>query len=153
MFCLRHTSVIVFSGITWLAIGLCLFPLGIHFLLDASRDPNGQHWVLSQFGALAGGLEQGALVLMALCLGVGFVKGRFVLTKSANRIVNRLKTLPDPVPVQKAYSPAYAILLGSMMGLGMLMRLCPIDIRGIVDVTIGAALITGSMAYFRLLKR
>jgi hypothetical protein len=49
------------------------------------------------------------------------------------------------------YSPTYYLLIGIMIGLGLSLKIfgLPIDIRGLVDVTIGAALINGAMLYFR----
>jgi hypothetical protein len=50
------------------------------------------------------------------------------------------------------YPTYYIAIIASMMFMGMAMRFVPIsaDIKGIVDVAVGSALINGAMQYFRL---
>lgn len=123
----EQQKLIIFSGMIWLAAGIFLLNLGLNLL---STEP---------------------LVLIPLALIVGIAKGRFVLKKSALRVVNRIRSLPNPAPITQAYSLAYILLIASMVGIGMLIKFfeCPNDIRGFVDTAIGAALIQGSLHYFR----
>lgn len=143
------------SGLVWFAVGMWLLPLGLNLLLadtqggsiiDISRYP--------MIGAMVpyfGELEQVALLFVALGLFIGIFKGRFVLGKSARRSIERIKSFPNPTSLSNIYSAKYYILLGSMIGLGVTIKLLglPNDIRGFVDVAIGAALINGAVIYFR----
>lgn len=90
-------------------------------------------------------------MLVAVALLIGFIKGRTVLAKSANRLVARIKTFEEPTPFHKIYTPSYYLLIAVMMSIGMGMRFfhVPDDIRGFIDVAVGAALLNASMLYFR----
>lgn len=98
-----------------------------------------------------GAPEQAATTFIAIGLIVGFLKGRFVLSKTVKRVVARILSLPLPIQIKKVYAPSYWILIGSMMALGMLFRFLPIpiDAKGMIDLAIGSALINGAMLYFR----
>jgi len=155
MFKLSHSMLVFLSGLVWMIVGLWLLPLGLNLLLsdtqtglivDSSRYP--------LIGALApyfGGWEQAALLLVAAGLLIGFFKGRYVLGKSAKRGIERIQSFPNPASLSKIYSPKYYILLGTMIGLGISIKLLGLanDIRGFIDVAIGAALINGAVIYFR----
>lgn len=150
MLTFSHTSLIRFSGLIWLGAGIYLMQLGINLLLQVAANPSTHpHPVLSQIEGVVGGLDSAIIVAVALSLLIGLFKGRVVLAKSVNRVVGRIRTLPDPAPLAKAYSPAYIALILSMILIGVLVRGLPFDIRGIVDAAIGSALINGSMLYFR----
>ncbi len=79
----------------------------------------------------------------------GYLKGKFVLSKSAVRVAGHIRSLTLPVPFWKVYRPSYWLLIASMMALGMLLNFLPVpvEVRGCVDLAIGAALIRGSFAY------
>ena len=112
----------------------------------------GAHFpLLHSIAPYFGGKEQTATILIALGLLIGFFKGRFILGKSAKRGVERICSFPNPTSLSNIYSAKYYILLGGMVGLGMSIKFLglPNDIRGLVDVAIGAALINGAMIYFR----
>lgn len=151
MFKVRHATLIAFSGLIWFAIGCLLLSLGLNFIVATLLRENYSmfHPLLDFMGSYAGGADQAALVLIVMALLVGFLKGRTVLSKSVQRNVNRIKTLPNPVNVMKIYPLSGYLLIGSMILIGMLVRLVPLDIRGAIDVAIGSALINGAMLYFR----
>ena len=141
---------IVVSGMTWLVIGSYLMVKGLKWItlsMTLAETPRMMGW----FSGIAGSLQQGALLLICLALLIGFIKGRTVLAKSVNRVVARLQAEKAPIRFSNAYDRKYFIIIGSMMGLGMVLRFLPIpfDIRGAVDVTVGSALINGAMLYFR----
>lgn len=152
---LSHRNLILISGFIWFAVGCFLMTLGIHFLNETA-----QSWTLSDqqyplmrfFMAYANGLEEAALILIAVSLLIGFLKGKFVLGKSARQGVMRILSLPNPSPLKYIYSKKYYILLGGMIALGMSMKYIGLssDVRGFVDVAIGSALVNGAMNYFRM---
>lgn len=138
----------------WLCVGLFLFTLGINLLVEGAQTEQfiqSAHPLLDTLGPLMGGLENAATLLMAGALLVGYFKGRVVLGKTAKKAVARLRMLPSPVKISQIYTPRYYLLLGFMMLLGMSIKFfgVPNDIRGFVDVAVGAALINGAMIYFR----
>ena len=133
---MKHRSWIVFSGFLWFAIGMLLLYKGLRFLSE---------FALSQSSSFS------FQIRLAVALLIGFIKGRFVLAKTVRRVVARIASLPLPISLMQAYSPSYWVLIASMGALGALFRFLPIpiDIRGMIDVAIGSALIHGAMLYFR----
>lgn len=149
---LSHTTLIILSGLVWLAVGCFLLPLGLNFIVSAILKDNlltHSRPILDTLAPLVDGLEPAALVLIALALLVGYFKGRYVFKKTVDQSVSRILSMPNPAPLHHLYTMKYYILLGAMVFLGFIVRYMPLDVRGFVDVTIGAALINGAMLYFR----
>ena len=151
MFKVSHSTLIFLSGFVWLAVGCFLLPLGLNFVVEAllKENANLSHPVLNFLAPYVGGIDSAAIVWIALALFIGFLKGRKVFAKSVNRSVNRILSLPNPASLSKIYTLAYYLLLGSMVLLGVLVRYTTQDIRGGIDIAIGAALINGAVLYFR----
>ena len=140
---------IIISGLTWLVVGYMLMVKGLKWIIQSMTvEPAA---LIQWLSKLAGSPSQGALALICIALLIGFIKGRMVLSKTVQRVVSRLRSLPASIRLSEAYDRRYVILLGSMMLLGLLFRFLPIgpDIRGGIDVAIGSALINGAMLYFR----
>jgi hypothetical protein len=57
--------------------------------------------------------------------------------------------LQAPIRFVDAYPKSYWLLLASMMALGFLLRLVPVEVRGFIDVVVGSALLNGALLYFR----
>ncbi|HRD55370.1 MAG TPA: hypothetical protein PLC42_03130 [Parachlamydiaceae bacterium] len=149
---LRRKSLVAISGAIWLFAGALLMWKGINYLIDASQNAafNGYpliKWLSPYFSSI----ESLLLLLAAFALLIGFCKGKFILAKSAKRVMGRINNLSDPAPISKMYSLQYCLLLGAMIFLGISMKYLgiPEDVRGVVDVAVGASLINGSMHYFR----
>jgi hypothetical protein len=151
MFKVSHTTLIVLSGLVWLVVGCFLLPLGLNFITEILLKENATqpHPVLHFLAPYVGGLESAALIWIAFTLLLGFLKGRRVFAKGVKRSVNRILSLPNPTHLSKIYTPAYYLLLGSMVLLGVIVRFAPLDIRGGVDIAVGTALINGAILYFR----
>jgi hypothetical protein len=153
---LSHKTLIVLSGFIWMGIGCMLLSLGINFLVESALHEqalySGNYPVIDGIASFAGGLEQAALVLVAFSLLIGYLKGRYVLGKSAYKGVERIRLFSNPTSLTNIYSAKYYILLAAMVGLGMSVKFLglPVDVRGMIDVAIGSALINGAMIYFRL---
>lgn len=148
---LSHQVLVIISGLIWFAIGFYLLQLGLGLLL-ATLQTNGHYPLISVLKNYFGGPEGSILLIVSVSLAIGYFKGRHVLGKSAHRGVQRILTFPNPTSIGNIYSPKYYILLGCMVALGMSVKYFGFshDIRGFVDVTIGAALINGAVIYFRL---
>lgn len=153
---MSHKTLIILSGLIWLAVGCFLLPLGLNFLLQAMQNFRfheiNHYPLLNLFASLTSNVENSVILLVAIGLLIGYSKGRYVLGKSAIKGVQRIRTFSDPTDLKNIYSSKYYILLGAMMGLGFSMKYIgiPADIRGTIDVAIGSALINGAMIYFRL---
>lgn len=152
MFKLSHTAMIVISGIIWLGIGCMLLSLGLNFIVESFLKDNlatMKRPILDLLSPLVGGVEPAAIMLIAIALLIGFMKGKFVFKKTVGRTVARICALPNPAPFIQIYPKSYYFLLALMFFLGFVVRFFPLDVRGAVDVVIGCALINGSMLYFR----
>lgn len=150
----KHSTMAFISGVIWLGVGLFLMPLGVVLLLSTLHIDHTTDQRFPLIQALipyAGGIQETVLILLCVGLLIGFFKGKFVLGKSAKRGLERIQEFSNPAPLSKLYSLKYFILILGMMGLGMGIRWAGVsnDIRGLIDVAIGAALINGALIYFR----
>lgn len=152
---LSHRNAILFSGLLWLGIGILLLTKGIGYLVEGGNGVlTGNHQgfsLIEKMSYFSKDRQQGALILICVALLLGFFKGRVVLKKTVNRIVNRIHSYPSPISLKEMYPKSYFFLIGGMMGMGMLFKVLPLplDVKGFIDFTIGAALINGAMLYFR----
>lgn len=141
-------SALRLSGLIWLLVGIFLMSLGCKFLAASLHTPS-----IDKFSFLQHSLSaQTTLLWVLVCaLAVGHLKGRFVFKRTVQRQIARIESLPKPIRLLHLYGAGYYILILAMMGLGILMRFLPIalDVRGAVDLTVGSALIQGSLHYFR----
>jgi hypothetical protein len=150
---LSHAKLVLLSGLVWALIGGLLLNIGLNLLMGLPNQPleSDKYPLLTMLSPYVGSGQECAIVLVAVALFIGFFKGRYVLGKSAKRGIERLLTFPNPTSLRNIYSAKYYILLGVMCGIGMSIKFLgiPNDVRGFVDVAIGAALINGAMIYFR----
>lgn len=147
----NHTILIVISGLIWLAIGCFLLPLGINFITEVilKNYSSVDRPLLSALAPYLGGVESAALVWVALCLFIGYFKARYIFSKTVEKSVSRILSLPNPSPITQIYPLKYYLLLSSMVLLGVLVKWMSLDVRGGIDIVIGSALISGAMLYFR----
>ncbi len=152
MFKVSHTFMIIFSGLIWFAMGLFLMSLGLNLVITSILSENLttlKRPLLDFFAHLLNGYDQGAIIVIAFALIVGFFKGRFVLKKTVGRTIARIRALPNPAPFSQIYHKAYYLLIGLMACLGFILRFFPLDVRGAVDIAVGSALINGAILYLR----
>lgn len=152
---LSHAKLIVISGLVWFGIGVYLLQLGLNLLLGGMQDLDlmvTHYPLLRALLPYTGSIETAILVLVIVALSIGYFKGRYVLGRSAQRGVDRIRSFSNPAPLKNIYSQKYYLLIGSMIALGISIKYLGLsnDVRGLVDAIIGAALINGAMIYFRL---
>lgn len=149
-----HSMLIVISGLIWLAIGIFLLPLGLKFLLEATHSPEPNFPLLNPLTSILGQRELATILLIVFGLIIGYYKGTYVLGRSAKRVVKRITSQPNPASLSCLYSLPYLLLIGVMVIIGMSIKFfgLALDIRGFIDVAIGAALINGALVYFRMAK-
>lgn len=110
---------------------------------------------LSSRWSFLGSSQQVGTLWIALGLLIGYLKGRFVLAKTALRVVKHILSLALPIRFYQVYRLSYWMLIGAMMLLGMGMRYLPIpvDLRGLIDIGVGSALIQGASHYLQAARR
>lgn len=131
------------AGGVWFLAGALLLLLGMHFIMSGVYIPGA--------GASTKGREQTALFLVMGGLFAGFLKGRLLLIRIASKMTARLLSSQGPCSFFEAYRKQDLLLTGAMMVLGGLLTFLPIplEIRGFIDVTVGAALMNSAPFYFR----
>jgi len=146
---MTHRAWIAVSGFLWLAVGGGLLYKGLHLISDGTISPDSLCFRMQ--GLFGTPPQQSGTALIAAALLIGFVKGRFILSKTVKRVSERIVSLPLPIRFSSVYAPTYFFLIGGMIALGILLRFLPIpiDLRGFVDTAVGSALINGAMLYFR----
>ncbi len=149
---LSKTTWIAISGIVWFVVGVGLLTLGLNFIVyRAHIECHETTSLIAKIAPLTGGREQAALTLIVIGLIIGFIKGRFALAKTVKRVVERILKLDPPIKFSQVYSKGYLLLMVGMILLGLSMKWLglPVEIRGMIDVAIGSALMNGAVAYFR----
>lgn len=149
---LKHTTLIVISGLIWTVVGISLLSLGIGFVMEGSGTTKPANFPLMSFlKQYTGNFEQAALLVTVMGLAIGYFKGRFVLGKSAKKGIERILSFSNPTHIKNIYSAKYYVLLLFMVTLGISIKYLgiPKDVRGMIDIAIGSALINGAMFYFR----
>lgn len=140
------------SGSIWAIIGFMLLRKGLSFLV-LSKTQAISH-VFDFILHLTKSKSLTGIVLICIALFLGLMKGRTIIKKSAERImVNWEKS--DKISPFNLFDKRGYILMGLMMGLGFVFNVLPIpyDIRGIIDVAVGYALLHGSFAFFRAIPK
>lgn len=154
---LPYKSLVILGGIVWFAIGLMLFSIGTNLFITGVKvveegviTSSAYSW-MQGLANFTGKAEVAAAILFACSTCIGYFKGRYVLIRSAKRTIDRLKSLSMPAPIYQLYSPPYYLLLAVMVGFGLSIKYLGItgEVRAIIDVAIGTALLSGSLEYFR----
>lgn len=150
-----HITAIIVSGVLWFIIGSLLFFKGL-FLVAQSLAL----WDSSQLTSLPllnylskylSTPQMSAMYLIFTGVLVGFLKAKFVLSKTAQKNVSRLLKKPSPLYLKDLFTVSYMILIGFMAMLGMFFRFIPIykDVKAFIDIAVGFALIYGFILYLK----
>jgi len=151
-------SLLILASLTWLFVGLFLLSFGLHLELTALKQPyfaGEEPFSLLAYLMPKTGTKQNALILILfLGLFIGYMKGKYVLKKTAFRQITRITSFKSPHSLSDLYTWKYALLIALMMSMGMALRFLPIhiDLRGAIDIAVGAALINGATHYFNAIK-
>ncbi len=142
----------IFSGMTWLVIGFFLMSKGLGYLVMSAQIPVSNVFSLvTGLTPVFGSRDMAAISLIVISMMIGWIKGRVVLAKTARKVMARVRLLKEPIKLTEVYNLRYLILIGSMIALGISLKLLhvPTDVLGCVDVAVGTALVQGSVVYFR----
>lgn len=148
---LGKAGLIAATGGCWFIVGVGLLTFGLRLIAQRIEGGGLPNQLIAKLSLLSGGKEQAGLVLICFGLIVGFIKGRYILVKTVQRVSERIIKLESPIKISQVYSRGYLILIGGMIALGMGIKILqiPQEIRGTIDIAIGSALINGAMLYFR----
>ena len=122
----------------WTLVGAGLFTMGLVF------------WFHLPY---LGFLDTQHLGVGALALSVGLLKGKVVLDRTANRVIDRVETLQEPNPFKSIFQMFGAKTIGlilAMMGIGVGLRIAGVsfEIRGLIYIAVGAALMWSCRCYW-----
>ncbi len=118
----------------WLLGGVVLCSRGTSRLLQAEKE-----------GVALGLIALGAVVSLA----IGIAKGRFLLSKTASRNIERLGGMSENLRPIRVYGARSWMVIALMAGISLALNLggVPPFWRGAVNLAIGAALVTSSLNY------
>jgi hypothetical protein len=126
------------AAVIWTVVGAGLLTMGgvfwFHFPYLGDLDP--QH--------LAGG---------TIALSIGLLKGKFVLDKTASRVIDRTANLKEPNPLKSVFQmfgTKTIALIASMMGIGVILRAAGVsfEIRGLIYLAVGSGLLWSCRQYW-----
>lgn len=122
----------------WLIGGLVLCIRGTQFLTDSAA--------MSNIPLFAG------LVIAALVIGFG--KGKFVLSKTSTKNIERIDQFTEPKKPIQVYSTRSWIIIALMVGISIALNVFKVEniVRGPINLGIGFALIISSLAYLKALS-
>jgi hypothetical protein len=118
----------------WILGGAVLCSLGTSRLLQAEKE-----------GVAPGLIALGAVISLA----IGIAKGRFLLSKTASRNIERLGRITENLRPFRVYGARSWIVISLMAAISLALNLggVPPFWRGAVNLAIGAALVTSSLNY------
>lgn len=92
--------------------------------------------------------------LIALALAIGYAKGKFVLSKTARRNIERIDQFTTPQKPILVYSVRSWIVIALMIGISISLNIMAITdlARGLINLAIGFGLIMSSLVYMRALR-
>lgn len=125
----------------WALVGGGLLIAGAIFLFG--------NRTMSELDPGRGGFGMAEGIGLAVALGLGFVKGNFVLPKIARKNMVRIDQLPKESPIYMTFSLKSWMLILVMILIGRTIRFfgAPHFLIGVIYVAVGFALVLGSRAY------
>ncbi len=126
------------AGLIWTVVGAGLLTMGSVF------------WFHLPY---LGDLDTRHLAIGMAAIAVGLAKGRFVLDKTANRVIDRTDNLQEANPLKsifQMFGVKTIALIASMMGIGLILRMAGMsyEIRGLVYLAVGTALLWSCFRYW-----
>lgn len=119
---------------------------------------SGSFLLMGEAAHIVGAVMIGSVLL---AIAIGFGKGKFVLQKTAQRSIDAVNQLEDKVihwflGWAKVLGLRGFIVIGLMIGLGILLasNISPLNLfgRGLIRITIGTALLIGSLRFWSELR-
>lgn len=138
-----------FLMIVWLAAGGLLFYLGWARLLGPQVV---SIWWIKLQGHF--GREHTTLLYLLLGIVLGQLKGRLALCRVANRFVAKIRSWPESASLLEFFKIRECLLTLVMAVMGSLLRLLslPDDVRGVILLAVGGALLQGGVHIYRRMR-
>ena len=138
----------------WFLVGGMLLYKGVEYLMESvalqliARD---EQPLLGFFTHLLGSPYYALMQMLFASLAIGYVKGFLALKRSTERLIRVVQPYGEKIPLAAAFPWWYVAVMVVMMGLGMAMKFAPLysDVRGMIDVAVGFALLSGSTFFLR----
>jgi hypothetical protein len=94
------------------------------------------------------------IAAIVIGLAIGYGKGKFVLSKTSQRNIERIDQFTEPKRPIQVYSIRSWIIIGVMVGISVLLTVLqtPLFWRGSVNLAIGFALVISSLTYLRAMS-
>lgn len=140
---MENNQLIKYAGGLWVVIGAFLVLRGGNLYVLAQSEQNA---------------TQTAIIISLIAgLTIGWAKGNFVLSKTAQRNMKRIEGLSAPVQLHQMLAKPFYGFIVVMMGLGFAMRHYNEYLGGYIVVAaiycgIGAALLVSSRIYWKASK-
>lgn len=135
---LSHRGHLAIAACLWTLVGAGLFTMGLVF------------WFHFPY---LGFLDQPHLLGGGLALGVGLLKGKLILDRTANRVIERVNGLNEPNPFKSVFqmfgAKTIALIL-AMMGIGIVLRVAGVsfEVRGLIYLAVGGGLLWSCRRYW-----
>lgn len=89
----------------------------------------------------------------AIALAIGLIKGKMILDRTANRVIDRVETIQEPNPFKSVFQmfggKTIALILAMMLiGLGLRIAGVSFEIRGLIYIAVGVALLWSCRRYW-----
>ncbi len=138
----RSTHLKMAAGL-WGMVGFGLLMAGLIFLFG--------HRTMSTLPGSGEEIGMTEWISFAVALIIGFVKGKMVLPKVAQKNIARIEALPEPSPFYMTYSAKSWMLVLGMIIIGRTIRFlgAPHFVVGAIYVAVGIALLLGSPVYLK----
>ena len=93
------------------------------------------------------------IAIGSVALSVGLLKGKFVLDKTASRVIENTINLQEPNPFKsifQMFGGKTIALIASMMGIGVILRAAGVsfEIRGLIYLAVGTGLLWSCRQYW-----
>ena len=100
-----------------------------------------------------GDLDTRHIAIGSAALTVGLLKGKFILDKTANRVIENTINLQEPNPFKsifQMFGGKTIALIASMMGIGVVLRAAGVsfEIRGLIYLAVGTGLLWSCRQYW-----
>jgi hypothetical protein len=127
------------AGLLWTVVGAGLLTMG------------GVFWFHLPY---LGFLDREHLAIGGLAMVIGLIKGKFILDRTANRVIERVDTLSEPNPLKsigQMFGLKTIALILAMMGIGVVLRIAGVsfEIRGLIYLAVGVALLWSCRRYWQ----
>lgn len=148
---LKKKYQIILLALIWFSAGVFLLRKGIYLSMMGLTDESKLSFLHRSLASFLPDSLQIGLLFIVLGLFLGNMKAKKVFRKVIDRILKSLEAYQEQAPLSAIFNIRFFLLIIIMMTLGWLLNVLnfPTDIRAIVNVTIGSALMQAAIMLYR----